>query len=130
MDNIKLPIPENLKQYVEIKDNIISLKQTLPEELKQDYENLKKDFNISLQIFKIIEDKSIEKELTEEDKEFQYYCTLYKEKFGKHAYIAAPSGTREKTIEAIKICLEKNEDLLDKLLYPSLKEDMKNGIRY
>lgn len=130
MDNIKLPIPENLKQYVEIKDNIISLKQALPEELKQDYENLKKDFSISLQIFKIIEDKSIEKELTEEDKEFQYYCTLYKEKFGKHAYIAALSGTREKTIEAIKICLEKNEDLLDELLYPNLKEDMKNGIRY
>lgn len=50
MDNIKLPIPENLKQYVEIKDNIISLKQALPEELKQDYENLKKDFNISLHI--------------------------------------------------------------------------------
>ena len=96
MDNIKLPIPENLKQYVEIKDNIISLKQALPEELKQDYENLKKDFSISLQIFKIIEDKSIEKELTEEDKEFQYYCTLYKEKFGKHAYIAPPSGTRKK----------------------------------
>ena len=105
MDNIKLPIPENLKQYVEIKDNIISLKQALPEELKQDYENLKED-------------------------EFEYYCTLYKEKFGKYAYIAVPSGTRERTIKAIKICLEKNEDLLDEILYPNFKKDMKKGIRY
>lgn len=78
----------------------------------------------------MIEDDSTKKELTDEDKEFRYYCELYKEKFGKHAYIAAPSGTWKKTIEAIKVCLEKNEDLLDKLLCPNLEKDMKKGILY
>lgn len=71
-----------------------------------------------------------EKTLSDEDKEFEKYCKLYEEKFGKRAYIAEPSGTKQKTIEAIKICLEKNEDLLDKLLYPNFDEDMKKGILY
>lgn len=53
------------------------------------------------------------------DVEFENYCKLYQDRFGKKAYIAEPGGTREKTIEAIKICLDKNEDLLDKLLYPN-----------
>lgn len=70
------------------------------------------------------------KPLTEEDKEFEKYCKLYEEKFGKRAYIAEPSGTKEKTIEAIKTCLEKNEDLLDKILYPNFDEDMENGNLY
>lgn len=130
MSDNKLPVPEKLKKYVEIKDNGINLKEDLPEELKSDYEEFKKSYNVSLQIFKMIEDDSTKKELTDEDKEFRYYCELYKEKFGKHAYIAAPSGTRKKTIEAIKICLEKNEDILDKLLYPNLEKDMKNRILY
>lgn len=60
------------------------------------------------------------------DDEFEKYCKLYEEKFGKRAYIAEPSGNKEKTIEAIKTCLEKNEDLLDKLLYPNLEKDMNN----
>lgn len=63
---------------------------------------------------------------TEEEKEFDYYCKLYEEKFGKHAYIAEPSGTRKETIDAIKTCLEKNEDLLEKLLYPNCYKDMNN----
>lgn len=130
MNDNKLPIPEKLKKYVEIKDDNVNPKEDLPEELKTDYEEFKKFYNVSLQIFKMIEENSNEKELSEEDKEFRYYCELYKEKFGKHAYIAAPSGTRKKTIEAIKVCLEKNEDLLDKLLYPNLEKDMKNGILY
>lgn len=67
---------------------------------------------------------------TEEEKEFDYYCGLYKEKFGKRAYIAMPGGTMKQTIEAIKVCLEKNEDLLDELLYPNFEEDMKNDILY
>ena len=41
-----------------------------------------------------------------------------------------PGGTRKQTIDAIKVCLEKNEDLLDKLLYPNFEEDMKNNILY
>ena len=44
---------------------------------------------------------------TEEEKEFDYCCKLYKEKFGKRAYIAMPGGTRKQTIDAIKVCLEK-----------------------
>lgn len=55
--------------------------------------------------------------LTELDEEFEKYCKLYEEKFGKKAYIAEPSGTKQQTIDAIKICLEKNKDLLDNLLY-------------
>ena len=64
------------------------------------------------------------------DNEFEKYCKLYEEKFGKRAYIAEPSGTKQKTIEAIKTCLEKNEDLLDKILYPNFDEDMENGNLY
>ena len=48
----------------------------------------------------------------------------------KKAYVAEPSGTKEKTIEAIKTCLEKNEDLLDKILYPNFDEDMENENLY
>lgn len=69
-------------------------------------------------------------ELSDEDKEFEKYCKLYEERFDKKAYIAEPNGTKQKTIAAIKICLEKNEDLLDKLLYPNFDEDMKNEILY
>ena len=68
--------------------------------------------------------------LTEEDKEFQNYCKLYEEKFGKQAYIAELGGSKAKTIEAIKICLEKNTDMLDELLYSKLKKDMKHKILY
>lgn len=68
--------------------------------------------------------------LTEEDKEFEKYCKLYEEKFGKRAYIAEPSGTKEKTIEAIKTCLEKNEDSLDKILYSNFDKDMEDGNLY
>lgn len=69
-------------------------------------------------------------EPTDLDKEFDKYCELYKEKFGKNAYVAEPGGTKEKTIDAIKECLEKNEDILDKLLYPNFEDDMNNGSLY
>lgn len=62
-------------------------------------------------------------ELTYEDEEFEKYCKLYEERFGKRAYIAEPSGTKQKTIDAIKICLEKNEDILDQLLYSNNNSD-------
>lgn len=57
--------------------------------------------------------------LSEEDKEFEKYLKLFKEKFGRNAYIAEPSGTKQQTIEAIKICLKENKDILDELLYPN-----------
>ena len=60
---------------------------------------------------------SAEPVLTSEDKEFERYCKLFEEKFNRHAYIAEPSGTKEQTINAIKICLKENKDILDQLLY-------------
>ena len=68
--------------------------------------------------------------LTEIDKEFNRYCELYKQKFSKNAYVAEPNGTKEQTINAIKICLERNEDLLDKLLYPNSDDDINSGVLY
>ena len=53
----------------------------------------------------------------DEEKEFEKYCKLYEETFGKKVYIAEPSVTRKQTIEAIKICLKENKDMLDELLY-------------
>lgn len=57
---------------------------------------------------------NIEKtELSKEDKEFEKYLKLFKERFGRNAYIAEPSGTKKQTIEAIKKCLKENKDILD-----------------
>ena len=68
---------------------------------------------------------NIEKtELSREDKEFEKYLKLFKERFGRNAYIAEPSGTKQQTIEAIKICLDKNEDILDQLLYPNDNQEL------
>ena len=64
------------------------------------------------------------------DSEFLEYSKLYKEKFGKNAYIAVPSGTKEQTINAIKECLKRNEDVLDKILYPTFEKDMEDGVIY
>ena len=58
--------------------------------------------------------------ISEEDKEFEEYLKLFKEKFGRNAYIAEPSGTKRQTIEAIKECLKENKDILDELLYPDI----------
>lgn len=64
------------------------------------------------------------------DSEFIEYSKLYKEKFGKNAYIAMPGGTKEQTINAIKECLKRNEDVLDKILYPTFEKDMEDGVLY
>lgn len=62
-------------------------------------------------------DSTEEYKLSNEDIEFDKYCKLYEEKFGKRAYIAEPSGTKQQTIDAIKKCLEENRDILDELLF-------------
>lgn len=64
------------------------------------------------------------------DSEFLEYSKLYKEKFGKNAYIAMPDGTKEQTINAIKECLKRNEDVLDKILYPTFEKDTEDGVLY
>ena len=46
---------------------------------------------------------STEGNLSEEEKEFEKHCKLFKKRFGRDAYIAEPGGTRKQTIEAIKI---------------------------
>lgn len=74
-------------------------------------------------------DKEVE-QLSNIDSEFLEYSKLYKEKFGKNAYIAVPSGTKEQTINAIKECLKRNEDVLDKILYPTFEKDMEDGVIY
>lgn len=53
------------------------------------------------------------------DIEFDKYSKLYEERFGKRAYIAEPGGTIESAIYAIKICLEKDKDMLDEIYYPN-----------
>lgn len=62
-------------------------------------------------------DATEEYKFSNEDIEFEKYCKLYEEKFGKRAYIAEPSGTKQQTIDAIKKCLEENKDILDELLF-------------
>lgn len=52
------------------------------------------------------------------DEEFEKYCKLYEEKFGKKVYIPEPNGTKEFVIECIKKCLQENKDVLDELYYP------------
>lgn len=64
------------------------------------------------------------------DEEFDKYCKLYEERFGKRAYIPEPSGTKEFVIECIKKCLDENIDILDDLYYPNFKKDMENGVLY
>lgn len=144
-------IPFEYKNNIELKDEILELANDLSIGIPvgeyndnndkywlSKYVYCKKDVSLNeKQLHKNVEEfmnKIIDEyeptPLTEEDKEFEKYCKLYEEKFGKRAYIAEPSGTKEKTIAAIKTCLEKNEDLLDKILYPDFDEDMENGNLY
>jgi len=57
-------------------------------------------------------------EQTELEKEYVKYAKLYEEKFGKFPTILEPSNvTNEQIIAALKECIDKNMDLLDKILY-------------
>lgn len=66
-------------------------------------------------LFDNLDDEPIEK--SAEAIEFEKYSKLFEERFGEKAYIAEPGGTYEQTINAIKKCLELNENILDSLLY-------------
>lgn len=101
-------IPESLKGFVYVVDGKIYPKQKLPKELEKDYE-----------LFIKINDLSKENTSYEISKEYDRYAKLYEERFGKKAYIAEPSGTKEQAIKAIKKCLERNEDILDEIYYPN-----------
>ena len=62
--------------------------------------------------------------------EYEKYAKLYEERFNKKAYIPEPNGTREFAIKCIKKCLYENQDILDKLYYPTSEQDAENGILY
>lgn len=78
-----------------------------------------KDNDVASFIEAFVNQENVNIKLTQEDKEFEKYLKVFKEKFGRNAYIAEPSETKEQTIEAIKVCLKKNKDILDELLYPN-----------
>lgn len=61
------------------------------------------------------DDEPIEKSV--EKIEFEKYSKLFEERFGEKARIAEPGGTYKQAIDAIKKCLELNENILDSLLY-------------
>ena len=60
---------------------------------------------------------------TDEELEFMEYSKKFEERFGRKPYIAEPSGTIKQTIEAIKICLKEDKDILDELLFPNIEND-------
>ena len=60
-----------------------------------------------------------QEQLTEEEIEFFKYSKKFKERFGREPYIAELGGSIEQTINAIKICLKKDKDILDELLFPN-----------
>ncbi len=144
-------IPFEYKNNIELKNEILELANDLASEIPvgeyndnndeywlSKYAYCKRDLSLKeKQLHKNVEDymnKIVDEyeptPLTEEDKEFERCCKLYEERFGRKAYVAESNGTKEKTIEAIKTCLEKNEDLLDKILYLNFDEDMGNGTLY
>ena len=106
-------IPESLKGYVYVANGKIYPKQKLPRELEKDYE-----------LFVRINDLSKENTTYETSTEYDRYAKMYEERFGKKAYIAEPSGTKEQAIKAIKKCLERNEDILDDIYYPNKSKFM------
>ena len=126
---MRIAIPTQLSKYIRIKDGEIIFKKKLPTNLKRDLEKFKQEFEVSRAMFKLV-DEYEPKEFTEEEKEFEKYCNLYEERFGKKAYIAEPNGTMKQTINAIKTCLEIDVDLLDKLLYSSYNKDIEDGNLY
>lgn len=124
----ELGLKLNFDKY---KNQVVGLPFNIPFIIEEtaDINMNKKENNVEEYMNKLI-DEYEPRELTEEEKEFEKYCNLYEERFGKKAYIAEPSGSKQQTIDAIKTCLEKNEDLLDNLLYQNYDKDMEDGDLY
>ncbi|MGN1000958.1 MAG: hypothetical protein ACI4OG_03375 [Bacilli bacterium] len=117
-----------------INNAIISIKEIgNQEKVERDpFEKVNNSNDVDEKVKKYMND-FIDKEVEQSsniDSEFLEYSKLYKEKFGKNAYIAMPDGTKEQTINAIKECLKRNEDVLDKILYPTFEKDMEDGVLY
>lgn len=117
-----------------INNAIISIKEIgNQQKIERDpFEKVNNSNDVDEKVIKYMND-FVDKEIEQPsniDSEFLEYSKLYKEKFGKNAYIAMPSGTKEQTINAIKECLKRNEDVLDKILYPTFEKDMEDGVLY
>ena len=50
--------------------------------------------------------------LLEEDKEFEKYCKLYEEKFGKKTFITKLNDLKQQIIDTIKTCLKNNKKII------------------
>ena len=81
-------------------------------------QNLDKNIALENMINSISDKNTVKVRKTRIERKYDKYVKKFKEKFGRYPYIIEPSGTREQTIEAIKICLKENKDILDKLLCP------------
>ena len=82
---------------------------------------MNKDDAIRKRMEEFIENSVPQQSASLNDEEFVSLSEEFERKFGRKPYIAEPSGTVEQAKEAIKECLNKNEDILDEIYYP-LKE--------
>lgn len=65
-------------------------------------------------------------ETVDEIKEnYEEYSKIFFDKFGEYPYISETGGTYEKAIEAIKICLKEDKNILDQIYYPQISVDKK-----
>ena len=113
--DISFAVLEGLKEtYIDIQsvcgeNAIVGLPYNIPYIKKIDFDCL---MGKSAETYNINDKKELDIEA-----QYEEYSKIFKEKFNREPYIAEPNGTKEQTINAIKICIEKNEDILDQLLY-------------
>lgn len=77
----------------------------------------KKDKSESLSLDDLFDEAENNNSTSEDDNEWQEYAEEFFEKFGRYSTIPEPDGTEKESIEAIKQCLEKDEDIYDKIIF-------------
>lgn len=77
----------------------------------------KKEKNESLSLDDLFNEGESKNITSEDDSEWQEYAEEFFEKFGRYPTIPEPDGTEKESIEAIKQCLEKGEDIYDKIIF-------------
>ena len=65
-NNLDFMIPKKLVDYVRVKNNIIILKKELPEELENDLEKFRKDYEVARLILKFVD--RYDSSMTDEEK--------------------------------------------------------------
>ena len=98
-------------------------------DIPKDLENIYMEFSIWFNKLNIIEKsvyctKKCKNKKCILDLKYDRYNKKFYKKFGRNAYIAEPSGSKEQTIMAIKTCLKENKDILDELLYPNFDKNV------